>query len=177
MRILIACTLMLFTLILPAQAEKAPAVLAVGSGAAACHLATHAQAYTHNWDGTFIEQPDGTLVSPLADDDCKDYGHVHCYGQRVTMWDTPMKGPNNAVYKKYTKVGELNPDDAFQLVDVCMYRNRFYAMVRLYKDDKYAVGSGWVNADYIGCDCTDYDKVEEIPVYNSYEYFFAEPEK
>ncbi len=165
--------IMIFVMLLlsvPAWAEKAPAVEACGSAQAACHLAAHLQAYTHSWDGQFKLLDDGEKVSTLAGDGCGEYGHVHCYGRRVTMWDTPKKGDNDAVYMAGTKVGQIGPETEFQLIDVCKYRKTFYALVRVYENEKPII-AGWVNADYIGCDCTAYDEAEEIPIYDSYDTF------
>lgn len=158
----------------PCRAEKAPAVLSYGREEAACHLAAHREAYTHDWDGTLETAEDGTRHSALSGDNCGEYGHVHCYGRGVDMWDTPKKGPNRVLYYAHTKVGELNPGDAFQLVDLTLYRGVFYAQVRVYVDGMARL-SGWVNADYIGCDCPDNPKMLEIGVYETDEVFLAEP--
>lgn len=163
LRALPALTLCLLALSSPALADKAPAVLSSGSAAAACHLATHLEAYTCGWDGT------SPAFSQL--DGCEDYGHVHCYGSRVSLWDTPKKGDKNVRYYAYSKVGYLEKDSEFQLADVVGYKGQFYAMVRLYIDGHIDI-AGWVNADYIGCDCETTDTLVEIPVYESSETFF-----
>lgn len=165
----LACALVL--LAAPALADKAPAVLEIGRGAAACHLATHLQAYTDGWDGLFVTGADGKLASSSACTLCEGYGHVHCYGRRVKMYDSPFEGDNNALWMQNTRVGLLGPDVEFQLVDVVKYRNKFYAMVRVMNGEELVV-AGWCNADYIGCDCKNYADRVEIPVYDSYDTFF-----
>lgn len=155
----------------PALADKAPAVISYGSAAAACHLSTHTESYTHGWDGLFITDESGAKT-PTFQDDCGDWGHLHCYGTRVTMWDTPMKGPNHAHYKANTKVTYLGKDSQFQLAKVEAYGNQFYAMVRMLVDG-VVVYTGWVNADYIGCDCPDNRTMEDIPIYGTGDYFSA----
>ena len=150
--------LLLALLCVPAAAlaAKAPAVEQLGSQAAACHLVTHLQAYTDGWDG----------VSPAfsAEDGCEDYGHVHCYGVRVTLWDTPKKGNSRVPYYPFGTDGKVGPDTEFQLIDVVTYKNKFYANIRIYVDG-YAVNSGFINADYVGCDCEAYEGFEELPEY------------
>ena len=145
----------------PVLADKAPAVEAMGSAAAAAHLTTHLQAYTHGWDGV-------TLLTS-AQDGCEDYGHVHCYGRRVSVWDTPKKGSNKVSYYPGTNDGYLWPEDEFQLVDVVEYEGKYYANIRTYVNG-YARLSGFVNADFIGCDCEVYDFENEVP---TYEYNFG----
>ena len=130
-------------LTVPALADKAPACTALGSQKAAEHLATHIYAYTDGWDGT--------LPSACTDEGCKDYGHVRCYGVRVTLWDTPAKGNSRVAYYPFGTDGKVGPDTEFQLIDVVMYKKKFYANIRIYVDG-YAVNSGFVSADYIGCD-------------------------
>ena len=170
MRRLAACLALLCLALLcltaaPVLADKAPAVQALGSGAAACHLATHLQAYTDGWDG----------VSPAfsAEDGCEDYGHVHCYGRRVALWDTPKKGEHRVPYYAGTMDARIGPDTQFQLTDVVLYRGTFYANIRIYIDDYIVVNSGFVNADYIGCDCAEYTARTEVPVYDSMETYTA----
>ena len=158
------CIALLFLLLsLPAAAlaAKAPAVELLGSQAAACHLTTHLQAYTDGWDG----------VSPAfsAEDGCEDYGHVHCYGRRVSLWDTPRKGPNRVPYYAGTMDGRVGPDTQFQLTDVVYYRGAFYANIRIYIDEYIVVNSGFINADYVGCDCESYDAMTSVPYYDSME--------
>lgn len=164
----IRAALLMLILLLPAHgalAEKTPAVLALGSRNAACHLTTHLQAYTHGWDG----------VSPsdAAQDGCEGYGHVHCYGRKVSVWDTPKKGPHRVPYYAGTNDGYLWPEDEFQLVDVVAYNGKFYAQIRTYVNG-YARLSGFVNADYIGCDCETYGALTEVPVYDSMETILPE---
>ena len=45
--------------------------------------------------------------------------------------------------------------------------------IRIYIDDYIVVNSGFVNADYIGCDCAEYTARTEVPVYDSMETFTA----
>lgn len=168
--LLAAC---LVFLAVPCRAEKAPAVASYGREQAACHLATHLEAYTHDWDGTLETAEDGARVSTSRCGDCEGYGHVHCYGRGVDLWDTPQKGPNRVAYYAHTKLGELGPDDAFQLVDLALYKGVFYAQVRTYVDGLARL-SGWVNADYIGCDCPDNPNMAEIVCYGTDEVFLAE---
>ena len=157
MRRLAACLALLCLAAEPALADKAPAVQALGSGAAACHLATHLQAYTDGWDG----------VSPAfsAEDGCEDYGHVHCYGRRVTLWDTPAGGNSRVAYYPFGSDGKVGPDTEFQLVDVVVYKGKYFAGIRILQDGS-VVRSGFVSADYIGCDCESYDVFDgDIPEY------------
>lgn len=155
--------LFLFLLLIPcaALAAKSPAAELLGSQAAACHLATHLQAYTDGWDG----------VSPAfsQEDGCEDYGHVHLYGRRVSLWDTPKKGHHRVPYYAGTMDGYVGPATQFQLTDVVFYRNTYYANIRIYIDDYIVVNSGFINADYVGCDCESYSEMTEVPYYDSME--------
>lgn len=141
---------------LAALADKAPACEKLGSRKAAEHLYTHVYAYTDFWDGVH--------PSLCTDEGCKEYGHVHCYGVRVTLWDTPAKGTSTVPYYPFGTSGKVGPDTEFQLIDVVSYKGKYYANLRIYEND-VAVASGFVNADYIGCDCKRYDKFEAV-----YEY-------
>ena len=158
MKLLSSVIVSLFLLFfsMPALADKAPACLALGSAKAAAHLATHIYAYTDAWDGI--------LPSACPDEGCKEYGHIHCYGVRVTLWDTPAKGDSRVSYYPFGTDGKIGPDTEFQLVDVVTYKNKYYANIRISKDG-YVVNSGFVSADYIGCDCESYEGFEEIPEY------------
>ena len=144
-----------------ALAAKSPAAELLGSQAAACHLATHLQAYTDGWDG---ESP-----AFSKEDGCEDYGHVHCYGRRVSLWDTPKKGDHRVPYYAGTMDGRIGPGTEFQLTDVVFYRGTYYANIRIYIDGYIVVNSGFVNADYVGCDCESYDAMTEVPYYDSME--------
>ncbi len=158
MKIRFACALALCLLFAaPALADKAPPVLALGSEKAASHLYTHIYAYTDGWSG---EGP-----SLCADEGCKDYGHVHCYGRRVKLWDTPKGGSSRVAYYPFGTDGRVGPDTEFQLVDVVAYKNKFYANIRIYEGD-HVVNSGFINADYVGCDCETYERFEDVPVYD-----------
>lgn len=140
-----------------ALADKAPAALALGSRMAASHLMTHIYAYTDGWSGY------GPADCP--DEGCREYGHVHCYGVRVTLWDTPNKGKSRVAYYPGGTDGRIGPDSEFQLIDVVVYQGKYYANIREYRNGA-AVNSGFVNADYIGCDCKSYDAFDEnIPEY------------
>lgn len=151
--IVLLCLLLLAA---PALADKAPACVQLGSKKAAEHLATHIYAYTDSWNGI--------LPSSCPDEGCREYGHVHCYGVRVTLWDTPAKGSSRVAYYPFGTDGKIGPDTEFQLTDVVMYKNKYYANIRIYVDG-YAVNSGFVSADYIGCDCESYEGFEELPEY------------
>ena len=141
----------------PALADKAPAVLQLGSEQAAQHLSRHIYAYTDGWDG----------IAPSAcpDEGCADYGHVHCYGVRVTLWDTPAKGSSRVPYYPFGTDGKVGPDTEFQLVNVVSYKNKYYANIRIYNEEGYVVNSGFVSADYIGCDCETYEGFETLDEY------------
>jgi len=151
-----ALALCLLCLSIPARADKAPACDRLGSQRAAAHLITHIYAYTDGWNGI--------LPSACPDEGCLEYGHVHCYGVRVTLWDTPAKGDSRVSYYPFGSDGRIGPDTEFQLTDVVAYRNQYYANIRIMADG-YAINSGFVNADYIGCDCETYEGFEEIPEY------------
>ena len=140
----------------PALADKAPACVRLGSEKAAQHLYTHVYAYTDFWDYY--------TPSACTDEGCKTYGHVHCYGVRVTLWDTPAKGNSRVAYYPFGTSGRVGPDTQFQLIDVVAYKGGYYANLRIYEDGA-AVASGFVNADYIGCDCEGYEAFEEVPEY------------
>ena len=160
--------LLALLLALPASAalaDKAPACEALGSAKAAAHLSTHIYAYTDGWDGY--------TPSACTDEGCEEYGHVHCYGRRVALWDTPKKGEHRVPYYAGTMDARIGPDTQFQLTDVVLYRGTFYANIRIYIDDYIVVNSGFVNADYIGCDCAEYAARTEVPVYDSMETFTA----
>lgn len=139
-----------------ALADKAPACNMLGSKSAAEHLYTHIYAYTDAWDGL--------NPSSCIDEGCKTYGHVHCYGVRVTLWDTPAKGSSRVDYYPFGTSGKVGPDTEFQLIDVVSYQEKYYANIRI-SENGLAVSSGFVNADYIGCDCSRYDVFEEVPEY------------
>ena len=152
-----ALFLLLSLLCAPALADKAPACEALGSAKAAAHLYTHVYAYTDGWDGVG--------PSACADEGCREYGHVHCYGRRVTLWDTPAGGSSRVAYYPFGSDGKIGPDTEFQLVNVLAYKGRYYANIRI-EQDGHVVNSGFVNADYIGCDCETYEVFDEdIPEY------------
>lgn len=148
--------LALLALTASALADKAPAVEAMGSELAASHLATHLYARSDGWDGV--------LPSRCADEGCAQYGHVHCYGRRVALWDTPAKGDSRVAYYPGGMVGRIGPDTELELIGVVFYQRQYYANVRVYEDGRARL-SGFINADYLGCDCDSYDAFEEVPVY------------
>ena len=139
-----------------ALADKAPACEAMGSERHASHLVSHVYAYTDGWDGY--------NPSTCADEGCLDYGHVHCYGVRVTLWDTPNKGSSRVPYYPGGTSSKVGPDTEFQLTDVVTYKGKYYAAIRVLYEGR-PITSGFVNADYIGCNCESYDAFEEIPEY------------
>ena len=149
--------MMLLFLSSPALADKAPAVGLLGSEKAAQHLMTHIYAYTDFWDG---EGP-----SACEDEGCREYGHVHCYGVRVTLWDTPKKGNSRVPYYPFGTDGRVGPTTEFQLVDVVSYKGKYYANVRLIRDG-LVFNSGFISADYVGCDCESYEGFEDVPEYD-----------
>jgi len=152
---------LLFSLLLlfaaPALADKAPAAEQMGSAVHASHLVTHIYAYTDGWDG----------YSPTncMDEGCLEYGHVHCYGVRMRLWDTPNKGDSRVAYYPGGFDSRIGPDTEFQMVDVVHYKNEYFCNVRVYNSEGYVINSGFVTADYIGCDCEYYDSFEEVPDY------------
>lgn len=156
-RLSLLLALLVSLLAAPALADKAPACEKLGSAKAAAHLYTHVYAYTDGWDGC--------NPSTCTDEGCLEYGHVHCYGRRVTLWDTPAGGSSKVAYYPFGSDGKVGPDTEFQLVDVVFYKKKYYANIRILKDG-YVVNSGFINADYVGCDCETYDVFDEnIPEY------------
>ena len=160
-RICLLLALCLLLTVSLALADKAPAVVKLGSKEAAEHLCTHIYAYTDGWSGVG--------PSSCPDEGCKEYGHVHCYGVRVTLWDTPNKGNSRVSYYPGGTDGKIGPDTEFQLTDVVFYKGKYYANVRIYHEGA-AVNSGFVNADYIGCDCERWEGGEPVP---EYEYTYT----
>jgi len=140
----------------PALADKAPAVLQLGSEAAAEHLSTHIYARTDGWNGV--------LPSACPDESCLDYGHVHCYGVRVTVWDTPAGGDSRVAYYPFGTSARIGPDTEFELTNVLAYAGKYFANIRIYEDGAPAA-SGFVSADYIGCDCESYAAREPVDEY------------
>ena len=61
-------------------------------------------------------------------------------------------------------VGKIGPETEFELIDVVAYKGAYYANIRVYEDERVVL-SGFVNADYIGCDCAQIEGFEEVPVY------------
>lgn len=159
MKIRLTCLLALLIMLLsvPALAVKAPAVLELGSKEAAEHLCTHIYAYTDYWDGE--------LPSSCPDEGCVEYGHVHCYGKPVTVWDTPKKGKSREDYYPGGASGKIGQTTEFQLIDVVEYRGKYYANIRVLEDYN-PISSGFVSADYIGCTCETYEGFEPVPEYD-----------
>ena len=149
--------LCLMFLCAPALAAKTPACEQLGAQKAAEHLSTHIYAYTCYWDG---ENP-----SDCTDEGCAEYGHLHCYGRQVSLWDTPMKGKSRVAYYPHGSSSKIGPDTEFQLIDVVEYRGKYYAGIRVLDDYKPLV-AGFVSADYIGCDCETYDTFIPVPEYD-----------
>ena len=44
------------------------------------------------------------------------------------------------------------------------YKGKYYAGIHILEDYK-TVATGYVNSDYIGCDCETYDVFEAVPEY------------
>ena len=159
MKIRIAALFMLCMMLLaaPALAAKSPACEALGEQKAAEHLSSHIYAYTCYWDG---ENP-----SDCTDEGCAEYGHLHCYGRQVSLWDTPMKGKSRVAYYPHGSSSKIGPDTEFQLVDVVEYRGKYYAAIRVLDNYKPLV-AGFVSADYIGCSCETYEEFIPVPEYD-----------
>lgn len=155
-RLSFAIAICLLSFCVPACADKAPAAESLGSKQNAAHLVTHIYAYTDGWDGYG--------PSACEDEGCADYGHVHCYGVRVKLWDTPNKGSSRVAYYPGGFDGRVGPDTEFQLIDVVAYKGKYYANIRVLEDG-HAINSGFVDANFIGCDCEQYETFEEIPEY------------
>ena len=150
-------TLVLLCAAAPAQADKSPLVQALGSEQAARHLATHIYARKDHWDGT--------LPFFCPDETCKDYGHVRLTGRRVTLWDSPGKGDSRVAYYPNGTTNKVGPDTEFELTNVVAYKGRYYANIRITDDHGAVVNSGFVNADYIACDCKSYTVFEDVDEY------------
>lgn len=159
MKIRIASLLALCLVLLaaPALAAKSPAVLKLGSEKAAEHLCTHIYAYTCYWDG---ETP-----SNCTDEGCAEYGHLHCYGRQVSLWDTPMKGKSRVAHYPHGSSSKIGPETEFQLLDVVEYRGKYYANIRILENYESIV-TGFVSADYIGCSCETFEGFEPVPEYD-----------
>lgn len=150
-------TLVLLCAAAPAQADKSPLVQALGSEQAARHLATHIYARKDHWDGT--------LPFFCPDETCKDYGHVRLTGRRVTLWDSPGKGDSRVAYYPNGTTNKVGPDTEFELTNVVAYKGRYYANIRITDAHGVVVNSGFVNADYIACDCKSYTVFEDVDEY------------
>lgn len=156
-RLSILFALCLLLLAAPALAAKTPACESLGAQKAAEHLSTHIFAYTCYWDG---ETP-----STCTDEGCAEYGHLHCYGRQVSLWDSPKKGKSRVAYYPHGSSSKIGPDTEFQLIDVVEYKGKYYAAIRVLDDYKPLV-AGFVSADYIGCDCETWDEFIPVPEYD-----------
>lgn len=157
-RMLPLLALCLSLLAVPALAAKSPACESLGAQKAAEHLLSeHIYAYTCYWDG---ETP-----SECTDEGCAEYGHLHCYGRQVSVWDTPKKGKSRVAYYPHGSSSKIGPDTEFQLIDVVAYKGKYYANIRVLDDYKPLV-SGFVSADYVGCSCEVYEGFEAVPEYD-----------
>lgn len=156
-RMIYLLVLCLVLLAAPALAAPSPACEQLGAKKAAEHLSTHIYAYTCYWDG---ESP-----SDCTDEGCAEYGHLHCYGRQVSVWDTPMKGKSRVAYYPHGSSSKIGPDTEFQLVDVVEYRGKYYAGIRILVDYS-PIASGFVSADYIGCTCETYEDFIPVPEYD-----------
>jgi len=149
--------LCLLLLAAPVLAAQSPACEKLGAQKAAEHLSAHIYAYTCYWDGE--------SASDCTDEGCADYGHLHCYGRQVSLWDTPMKGKSRVAYYPHGSSSKIGPDTEFQLVDVVEYRGKYYAGITVL-DDYTPIVSGFVSADYIGCTCETYEDFIPVPEYD-----------
>lgn len=141
----------------PALAAQSPAREKLGAKKAAEHLATHIYAYTCYWDG---ENP-----VECIDEDCAEYGHLHCFGRQVSLWDSPLKGKSRVAHYPHGSSSKIGPDTEFQLVDVVEYKGKYYAGIRVL-DDYQPLVAGFVSADYIGCNCETYEDFIPVPEYD-----------
>lgn len=146
----------------PALAEPSPLAQSAGSKQAARHLVTHIYARTDGWDGA--------LPFLCPDETCISYGHVRVTGQRVSLWDSPRKGSSRMACYPGGLVGHVGPETQIELTDVVAYQNRYYANIRVLDENGEAALSGFVNADYIACDCESCDAFEDV---DDYTYSFG----
>ena len=140
-------------------ADKSPAAARLGSEVNARHLVSHEGAFT---DG----------IPKMAETFNRDGEHLHCCGSRGSLWDTPQKGQNTGHLYPGSKIATLEKNSEFELVKVEQYKGRYYANVRVYEDDR-PIRSGWVNADYIACSCSDFSEQEEVPEYQETSLSFS----
>ena len=154
--LLCACLLMFSA---TALAAKSPACESLGAQKAAEHLSTHLYAYTCEWDGK-------TGSVSCVDEDCAEYGHLHCYGRQVSLRVTPDRSAGSVIRYPDRRSDKIGPETQFQLIDVVLWRGKYYAGIRVL-DGYEPLGVGYVSTDYIGCDCETYDAFEEVPEYDS----------
>lgn len=150
-------TLVLLCAAAPAQADKSPLVQALGSEQAARHLATHIYARKDHWDGTL---PFSARTKPA-----RITAMCAWTGRRVTLWDSPEKGDSRVAYYPNGTTNKVGPDTEFELTNVVAYKGRYYANIRITDDHGVVVNSGFVNADYIACDCKSYTVFEDVDEY------------
>ena len=139
-----------------ALAAKAPAAEQLGSKKAAEHLMTHVYAYSCYWDGK----------NPVdcTDEGCAEYGHIHCFGKMVTVWDVPGKTRSRQVYYRGAEKGKIGPGFELQLIDVVEVDGTYYANVHILEDYE-PIATGFVTADYIGCNCETYENTLPVEEY------------
>lgn len=81
------------------------------------------------------------------------------------MWDSPEKGDSRVAYYPNGTTNKVGPDTEFELTNVVAYKGRYYANIRITDDHGVVVNSGFVNADYIACDCKSYTVFEDVDEY------------
>ena len=151
-----ACLLLLAA---PALAAKSPACQSLGAQKAAEHLNTHLYAYTCEWSGK-------TGEISCIDEGCAKYGHLHCYGTQVSLRVTPDRSKGSVIRYPSRRSDKIGPEIQFQLIDVVLWRGKYYAAIRAL-DGYTPLGTGYVSADYIGCDCETYETFEPVPEYDN----------
>ena len=93
------------------------------------------------------------------------HGILRLTGRRVTLWDSPGKGDSRVAYYPNGTTNKVGPDTEFELTNVVAYKGRYYANIRITDDHGVVVNSGFVNADYIACDCESYTVFEDVDEY------------
>ena len=82
---------------------------------------------------------------------------------RITA--APGKGDSRVAYYPNGTTNKVGPDTEFELTNVVAYKGRYYANIRITDDHGVVVNSGFVNADYIACDCKSYTVFEDVDEY------------
>ncbi|MBR5225182.1 MAG: hypothetical protein IKV90_05920, partial [Clostridia bacterium] len=100
-----------------------------------------------------------------TDEGCAEYGHLHCYGRQVSLWDSPKKGKSRVAYYPHGSSSKVGPDTEFQLVDVVEYKGKYYAAIRVL-DNYRPLVAGFISADYVGCTCETYEETALVPEYD-----------